>query len=115
MRVIYIADDGKEFDNEYNCKDYEWKLNREGMDEGLHMYDINGDELTDYLEASTYNQVMTITIDDEDALQYIKDVSKYTGFCEYDSIDKCGMWVYEDNDPEYNYFGGHFKYLGEPL
>ena len=24
MRVLYIADDGKEFDNEFECEHYEW-------------------------------------------------------------------------------------------
>ena len=26
MRTVYIADDGKEFDDEYECEHYEWKL-----------------------------------------------------------------------------------------
>ena len=24
MRTVYIADDGKEFDNEFECEHYEW-------------------------------------------------------------------------------------------
>lgn len=27
MRTVYIADDGKEFDNELDCKEYEYGLN----------------------------------------------------------------------------------------
>ena len=115
MRVVYIADDGEEFDDEYDCKDYEWKINHSGMSDGLHFFDINGNELTDYLAEKTYNEVTTIVIDDADALEYIQDIAEYTGFCEYNNIDKCGLWKYEDNDPEYTFLGGHFKYLGSAL
>lgn len=115
MKIIYVANDGKYFDDKYDCEEYEWKLDRKGMDKGLHMYDIEGNELTDYLVEDTYNNVVTIAIDDANALEYIQDVAKYTGFCEYNSIDKCGLWKYEDNGPEYAFFGGHFEYLGPAL
>ena len=25
MRIIYVADDGKQFDDEYECLNYEWR------------------------------------------------------------------------------------------
>ena len=29
MKIIYEAFDGTQFDNEFECEDYEWKLNHE--------------------------------------------------------------------------------------
>ena len=31
MRIVYIADDGKEFDNEFECEHYEWLQNHPNL------------------------------------------------------------------------------------
>ena len=46
MKVIYIADDGKEFDNEYDCESYEWELNHAHLNE-ICFYDKDGNKLDD--------------------------------------------------------------------
>ena len=38
MKIIYIADDGTQFDDEYACKDYEWKLNHPHLKD-VHIFD----------------------------------------------------------------------------
>ena len=41
MKIIYIADDGKEFDDEFECEHYEWALDRPHIKE-IVCYDENG-------------------------------------------------------------------------
>ena len=46
MRTIYIADDGKEFDNEFECEYYEWTLNHPNL-KYIKIYDNRTGELFD--------------------------------------------------------------------
>ena len=39
MRTVYIADDGKEFDNEFDCEHYEWILNHPNL-KYIKIYDL---------------------------------------------------------------------------
>lgn len=43
MKIIYIADDGKQFDNEWDCEDYEWKLNHPNLKD-VHVFNEEGVE-----------------------------------------------------------------------
>ena len=54
MRTVYIADDGKEFDDEWECKDYEWKLNHHHLND-VRFYDKDEMRLRDIFSEDTYN------------------------------------------------------------
>ena len=93
MRVVYIADDGREFDDKYDCEDYEWKLNHPGLNDIL-MYDGDGNKLDDILSYDTYGSVMKIIIPNEKSLKDLKEFGCYTGFCCYVDINEPGEWVW---------------------
>ena len=46
MKVLYIADDGKEFDDEFECEHYEWILNHPNLKD-VKIYDKRTGELFD--------------------------------------------------------------------
>ena len=52
MRTIYIADDGKEFDNEFDCEHHEWMLNHTNL-KYIKIYDNRTGEL--------FDDIMTLT------------------------------------------------------
>lgn len=35
MKIIYVADDGTQFDNQFECENYEWKINHFNLDKIL--------------------------------------------------------------------------------
>ena len=92
MKVVYIADDGKEFDDEYACMDYEWKLSH--FLDGIIFYDENGKLLTNPYADETYNKVNTIEVKNEEALKTLHEIADYNGFCLYYDIDSVGKWVF---------------------
>lgn len=96
MRVIYIADDGTQFDDEYDCKDYEWRLNHPHIKE-VRVFNKDGVELTDILSEDTYNHSARIVIDSHEALKDLRDLAGYTGYCAYEWIDKVGEWKFNEN------------------
>lgn len=96
MRVIYIADDGKEFNDEYECKDYEWILNRPHLKD-VHFYDAGGNELCNIFSEDTYNKTEKIIVSNEIAVKTLQEFTDYTGYCAYESIDRCGEWLFDYN------------------
>lgn len=108
MRVIYIADDGTQFDNMFKCEDYEWRLNHPGSND-IHMYDADGNELSEIITDKTYHSVEVVVAESEEALDALKELADYTGYCCYYDITSVGKWrfnnivgefVKEDTDNE---------------
>ena len=93
MKVIYIADDGKEFDDEFNCREYEWKLNHPHLKD-VCFYDVNNEILSDITSEETYNITERIVVPNEKALKDLHELTYYAGFCCYESINDCGEWVF---------------------
>jgi hypothetical protein len=92
MEILYIADDGTQFKNRRKCENYEWRLNHPHLNK-IKFLDAAGNPLlSDPLEEITYNATETIIIPDEAALQDLRDLGDYTGFCEYSDIDSIGTW-----------------------
>ena len=96
MRTIYIADDGKEFNDVYACKHYEWTLNHPGLNDVV-FYNKNNTKMDgDKFSENTYGSVMKIIIPNEDATKALQDLGRYTGFTCYEWIDKPGEWIWND-------------------
>ena len=95
MKVIYIADDGKEFDNEYDCESYEWKLNHTHLYE-ICFYDKDGNKLEDPYSEDTYNNSERIVVSTEVAMKELHELAHYTGYCCYYDIIECGEWYFDD-------------------
>ena len=107
MRVVYIADDGKEFDDEWECKDYEWKLNHHHLND-VRFYDKDEMRLRDIFSEDTYNNVVKIIVPNNYAVTDMKELADYTGYCYYAYITESGTWVFEENGSD-----GKFVKVGD--
>lgn len=54
-KTIYITFDGKEFDNEYDCRKYELSENAKNIGDDLLMYDENGKQM--FITDCNYNKI----------------------------------------------------------
>lgn len=97
MRTIYIADDGKEFDDQYKCEHYEWMLNHTHLND-IKCYDKDNNELKDIMEEDTYNYCHKIIVPTNEAAKELNDLANYTGYCYYSHITETGTWIYEEKE-----------------
>lgn len=92
MKILYIADDGTQFEDEWECTDYEWRLAHPHLKE-IKFLNAAGELLpSDPLEDITYNNTETVIVPNKEALQELRDLTDYAGFCEYSDIDSIGTW-----------------------
>ena len=106
MRTIYIADDGKEFDNEFDCEHYEWTLNHPNL-KYIKIYDNRTGELfDDIMTDDTYNYGDKVVIPTEFALKDLHDWATYSGYCYFHQITEVGTWVFNEDENAYEKVGG---------
>ena len=102
MKIIYQAFDGTQFDNEFECEDYEWKKNHEESLKNLIFYDKDGKVmLGNKLSEDIYSKVMKIEALSNNAVQAIKDIANYTGFLCYSAIKEVGIWEWNNEDEKF--------------
>ena len=78
MKIIYEAFDGTQFDNEFDCEYYEWKLNHEESLKDLIFYDKDGKVMTNSkLSEDVYSKVMKIEVLSNYGVQALKDIADY--------------------------------------
>lgn len=104
MREItrYIANDGKEFDSEYDCKEYEIKLGSNSYKDTLKVYDKDNEEikLDTLLSYYDFDAICFIVIKSREAYSWL-----------YDSMyDYYGMLLPEYDDVEEENFNCAFYY-----
>lgn len=97
MRTVYIADDGTQFDDEFECEDYEWKLNHPHLKD-VRCYDKDGNELKNIFSENTYGYSQKIIVPTDEAARDLQELSKYTGYCYYGHIAESGTWVYKERN-----------------
>lgn len=95
MRVIYIADDGTQFDDEFECRDYEWKLNHPNLKD-VHIFDNDGHEFENIFSEDAYNYSAKIVVLSDDAAKELRDLANYTGYCYYAHITNVGEWTFDE-------------------
>lgn len=100
MIIKYFADDGTEFNNQWDCELYEKSENMktgypelfkvEFWDENDKKYYIDKDDtFADYI----YNNACKVNIPSDDAFNGFHEWAKYCGWCEFeDDIHGPGMW-----------------------
>lgn len=98
MKTLYIADDGKKFENEYECCNYEFGISHPHL-KTIELYDRHGKKLTNPLDDETYFNFTKIIIHSEEELTDLYDAADYTGFTGYYDIKSSGTWVF-DQDKE---------------
>lgn len=96
MKILYIADDGKEFDNEFECEDYEWKLHHSYLNQVI-FYDKDNNKL-DPFNDGTYKKTEKVFVPDNDSLDDLLEYANYTGYCDYTDISFSGTWVWSEDE-----------------
>ena len=91
MRIVYIADDGKEFNDEFECEHYEWLQNHPHLKQ-IKCYDKNGKQLEDIMSDEK------IIVPTDECVKELVELVEYTGFCDYAYITEPGIWSYVDSD-----------------
>ena len=96
MKVLYIADDGKQFDSDMECEEYEEKLKHPNM-YGIIFSDEDNNEFSvskeDPFNDDTYNKACKVVIHSEEELEDLKFLEEYCGWCEFGQITEPGTWV----------------------
>ena len=107
MRTIYIAEDGTEFNNVWDCEDYEALLSHQEIyniaffDEMSNKTFVkHGDEFNDDL----YNYAEKIIVHNERELECLKWITDYCGWCEFEDITSPGTWIREVDEEVYSYY-----------
>lgn len=95
MRIVYIADDGKEFDERFKCEEYEWNMNHQNL-QYIKIYDKDGNELDDIFSEETYGHSAKIIVPTDYAANELQDLALYTGYCFYEHITEAGTWVFDE-------------------
>lgn len=98
MKTLYIADDGKQFEDEYECRNYEFCISHPHL-KTIELYDIHGKKLTDPLDDETYFNFTKIIIHSEEELTDLYEAADYAGFSGYYDIKDVGTWIF-DKDKE---------------
>lgn len=95
MKTVYIADDGKEFDNEFDCMDYEWKSKHTNLNT-VGFYDMNSRIVDKIFTEEAYGATERVIVMTDAALKDLHAFADYTGFCAYKTITDIGEWVYSE-------------------
>lgn len=98
MRTVYIADDGKQFEDEYECEHHEFELKHPHL-QTIEAYDRHGKKLTNPLDDETYFNFTKIIVHSEEELIDLYCAADYTGFSGYYDIKSVGTWIF-DQDKE---------------
>lgn len=94
MRTIYIADDGKQFEDEYECEHHEFKLKHPHL-QTIEAYNKDGEKMTDLMDEDTYNNCEKIILHSEEELSDLQYAADYLGFYSYNDITEIGEWIFD--------------------
>ena len=117
MRIVYIAEDGTEFSNVWDCEEYEALLSHQEI-YNIMFFDLmgnktfikHGDEFNDDL----YNYAEKIIIRSQKELECLKWITDYCGWCEFEDITSPGVWIREENKESCGYIkDGKWKRVGD--
>jgi len=102
-RITYIAYDGTEFEDEFDCINHEMICDL--CKSTLEMY-IGDKEVCkdDMITDETYNAVTKITVNSEYDLELLRRLESEYGFISYCDINNVGTWIFKESDA----FHGNF-------
>ena len=101
MRVVYIANDGTEFDDEWDCEVYEAGIKHTGLLD-IEFYDVNNqlyqiDKLSVFDEW-VYYKAEKVVIPTQKAYDDFAWLTEETGWCEWEDITEPGIWVRHEDE-----------------
>jgi hypothetical protein len=91
MKTVYIADDGKQFDDICECDIYEWMLKHPHFKEIKFLDD---DKEIDDLFSYKTNMNKIIVISNEH-LATLREYADYIGIYSIKKINEQGTWIYD--------------------
>jgi hypothetical protein len=100
MRAIYIADDGTQFDDRFDCEDYEWKLNHPHLKD-VHIFDKDGNKFDNVFSEDAYNYSDKIVVTSNGAVKDLHDLANYTGYCYYEHVNEVGEWRFDETKEKF--------------
>lgn len=117
--TIYRADDGTDFDDEYDCLYYEWSTRVEDgvRNLPLKLLSENYNELS-LRDTDSYNDCYFIFIGSEEAAEFLSDiwdcdmVEVYAPrFLNRWGTDRCGLWAYDEEAEDWYHLGNKLAEL----
>lgn len=117
----YVADDGTEFDDEWDCRHYEWQQTFEGGKPLFQMLDAGLGRL-DPMDAQAYTDASFLFFPTHEAIQQCQEVWDDDMIDTYlprflnparrhhTEID-CGLWAFDENTEEWYHIGKRIEEL----
>ena len=97
-KTIYIAFDGKEFEDEYDCREYELNTKLKGIGDDLLLYDKNGKKIEKIDNQLLAESIDYIVVKSEKAYEYFVEQMDYFGLNYPDFYDSPICSYYYDYD-----------------
>ena len=93
MEIIYRAKDGTEFDNEYDCENYENALECEKLKDSLFWWTYRQVSIP---VSTNADELYYFYIKSEEALDYMEEVFRNYGWSAYDELEVGGVYYWND-------------------
>ena len=100
-KTIYIAFDGKEFNNEYDCIEYELNTKLKDIGDDLLLYDKNGKKIEKIDNQLLAESIDYIVVKSEKAYEYFVEQMDYFGlnYPDYYNSPICSYcYDYDENE-----------------
>ena len=100
-KTVYIAFDGKEFDNEYDCREYELNTKLKDIGDDLLLYDKNGKKIEKIDNQLLAESIDYIVVKSEKAYEYFVEQMDYFGlnYPDYYNSPICSYcYDYDENE-----------------
>lgn len=100
MKIIFVADDGTWFDDEYECETYEIKIKLQHNDfDDIEFYDKDNNRIiiSNIFDDNIYNLTYKVIIKSEEQFNDFSFLCRYCGWLEMEDIDSPGIWEYIDD------------------
>lgn len=117
MKTVYIADDGKQFDDEFDCQNYEWQLNHKNF-ATIEFFDKDGNTVIDVFSEKAYEKTEQVNIYNSESVEELQEFAADTGFGSYEDITEPGIWCFRDegfvkvaNVQEKKPIGAEYEYI----
>ena len=99
-KTIYVAFDDKEFDNEYDCREYELNTKLKDIGDDLLLYDKNGKKIEKIDNQLLAQSIDYIVVKSEKAYEYFVEQMDYFGlnYPDYYNSPICSYYYDYDED-----------------
>ena len=100
-KTVYIAFDGKQFDNEYDCREYELNTELKDIGDDLLLYDKNGKKIEKIDNQLLAESIDYIVVKSEKAYEYFVEQMDYFGlnYPDYYNSPICSYcYDYDENE-----------------